>query len=435
LRIAIAGFGIEGKSSLAYFKNLGHDVVVVDENTQLELPMDAEKVLGENAFKDLGSFDLVVRSSGLKPSKLLENNPGLESKITTQLNEFLKVCPSKNIIGVTGTKGKGTTSTLIANMLEASGKSVKLGGNIGVAMLSMLEDISPETYVVLELSSFQLSDLVEAAPHTAVCLMIAEEHLDWHGDLDSYIAAKANLFSHQSEEDIAIFYADNDLSKRIAEQSPGSKVPYFAPPGAYVKDGQVMIEDQVICETSELKLLGRHNWQNVCAAVTAVWQYDKNIETIRQVLINFSGLTHRLEFIREVEGIKYYNDSYASQLKATEAATMAIPEPKVLIVGGFDRMLDLASFSNFLSDNQGSIRKLLLIGASAHRLSEALGNAGFNNFVLASDLKSMSDIVGRAKELAEPGDAVVLSPGFASFDMFKNFEDRGNQFKEIVNSL
>ena len=435
MKVAIAGFGKEGMSSLEYFRAQGHEVVILDENQELIVPEGTESFLGENAFRDLSSFDLIIRSAGLHPLKLLEHNPDVSRKITTQLNEFLKVCPSKKIIGVTGTKGKGTTSTLIQKILEQTGASVVLGGNIGVPVLSLLGSITEDTYVVLELSSFQLSDLIEAAPHVAVCLMVDPEHLDWHGDLDSYIAAKANLFSHQSADDIAIFYPYSDLSKQIVGSSQGLKLPYYSPPGAYIEDDALKIEDNVICQTAELKLLGQHNWQNVCAAITAVWQHEKDLGAIKQAVTSFSGLEHRLEFVREVDGINYYNDSFASQPKATEAAVLAIHAPKVLIIGGFDRGLDLNELGNFMKAHENEIRSIILIGASAGRLTEALNSVGLDNFINGSQLNSMNEIVTKARDLAEPGDAVILSPGFASFDMFKDFVERGVQFKNEVNNL
>ncbi|HET8992077.1 MAG TPA: UDP-N-acetylmuramoyl-L-alanine--D-glutamate ligase [Candidatus Saccharimonadales bacterium] len=435
MKIAVAGFGLEGRSSYDYYRKLGHEVTILDQDPYIELPEDTHAIHGPSAFKDLDRFDLIIRSSGINPNKLIDDNPGIESKVTSQLNEFLKVCPSKKIIGVTGTKGKGTTASLITKILKADGKNVCLGGNIGIPMLDLLDKINEDSYVVLELSSFQLCDLAQPSPSIAVCLMLAPEHLDWHGSLENYIAAKSNLFTHQSESDTAIFMSGNELSELIASKSPGRKLPYFKPPGAFVENEEVMIGGQIICKTTDLKLLGSHNWQNVCAAVTACWQFTHNIEAMRSAITSFSGLPHRLEFIKQVNDVRYYNDSFASQPKATEAAIAAIPGPQVVIVGGFDRMLDLHEFSEFVKIHQYNIRTVLVIGACSSRLIGVFKEVDFNNYVDGSSLTDMKQIVSKATDLSQPGDAVVLSPGFASFDMFKNFEDRGNQFKEAVESL
>jgi UDP-N-acetylmuramoylalanine--D-glutamate ligase len=433
MKIAIVGYDLEGRASYDYFLAQGHQLEIRDQKTDIELPDGAASVLGEDYLNGLDRFDLVVRTAGLPPQKILDKNPGIEGKITSQVNEFFKVSPTHNIIGVTGTKGKGTTSTLIAKMLEATGYEVQLAGNIGVAPLTILNKLSARSWVVLELSSFQLSDL-QSSPQLAVCLLVEPEHLDWHGVMASYMAAKSNLFRYQTEQDTAIYFADNERSKTIVSAGQGRKVPYFAPPGAVVQDGTVVIDGQSICRTDELKLPGEHNWQNVCAAVTAVWQITQDVEALRSVLTSFAGLPFRIEFRAEKNGIRYYNDSFASNPPATMAAIAAIPEPKVLIVGGYDRGLPLEAFAEFLNTHQADLRKLLVVGASGDRLIEVLQDAGFKNFE-SSEAKTMSEIVQAATALAQPGDAVVLSPGFASYDMFKNFSERGQQFNEAVDAL
>ena len=298
----------------------------------------------------------------------------------------------------------------------------------------MQQDIKPDDYVVLELSNFQLIDL-HRSPHIAVCLMVEPEHLDWHEDIEEYIAAKQQLFIHQSETDTAIYYAANENSVSVADASVGQQIPFGEQPGAFVEAGAVIIAGQEICQTSELQLLGEHNWQNVCAALTAVWQISQDVAAIRSALTTFAGLPHRIEFVRELNAVRYYNDSFASGPPATQAAIAAIAGKKVLILGGYDRMLPLDGFAGFINSHSDELRRVILIGASAERLAQALETAGFSNYQLAPDVKTMTQVVVLARSLAQAGDAVVLSPGFASFDMFKNFEDRGLQFKQVVNAL
>lgn len=434
IQVAIVGFGIEGKSALPYWLEKGADVTVCDQNPETALPEGVKRQLGTDYLNNLNRFDVIVRTVGMHPNVILDKNPGVEAKITTNLDEFLRVCPTKNVIGVTGTKGKGTTSTLILKMLEAAGKHAFLGGNYGIPAFSFLPQLTEESWVVLELSSYMLYD-IKRSPHIGVCLMVQPEHLDWHGDEEDYIRAKSNLFAHQSEQDIAIYFADNPTSHKIASRSPGRKITYYAEPGAYVKNDSIMIDETVLCKTDELKLLGQHNWQNACAAATAFWQISQSPEVIRKVLTTFTGLPHRLEFLREVGGVRYYNDSFASDPHATEAAIDAIPGgKKVMIVGGYERMIPLEHFAEHVKKRDQNLRSILLIGQSAARVAESLQKVGFENFRI-STAKTMPEIVSDAQAVAEKGDVIVLSPGFASFDMFKNFEERGLQFKQVVNSL
>jgi UDP-N-acetylmuramoylalanine--D-glutamate ligase len=264
--------------------------------------------------------------------------------------------------------------------------------------------------------------------------MVEPEHLDWHGNQADYYRSKSNMFNQQTPKDVAIYFANNIASHRIASTSPGDKIAYYDEPGAYIYDGNVMIDQTVLCKTSELQLLGEHNWQNVCAAATAVWQVVQAPDAIREALLTFTGLPHRLELVREINKVRFYNDSFASDPYATQAAIAGIPGHKVVIMGGYDRMLPLEHFADFTQNHKKDIRTFLLIGQSAARVAEALQKAGYNNFHV-STASEMSDIVDQACTLAKPGDAVVLSPGFASFDMFKNFEVRGHVFKEAVHAL
>ncbi|HET8670794.1 MAG TPA: UDP-N-acetylmuramoyl-L-alanine--D-glutamate ligase, partial [Candidatus Saccharimonadales bacterium] len=309
--IAIIGYARDGQAGLHYWKSQGANVTVCDQRLDIVVPSGVATKLGPDHLKGLGSFDLIVRTSGLNPKLITEKNPGTEGRITTVINEFLRVCPTKNVIGITGTKGKSTASTLIARMLEATGKHVVLGGNIGIPALELLPEVTPESWVVLEMSSYQLSD-IQYSPHIGVCLMMAPEHLNWHDDLEDYIDAKKHMFTYQKPNDIAIYYADNETSHAIASVSPGKKIPYCSEPGAYIEDAKIIIDLQEICSVNELKLLGKHNQQNACAAVTAVWQVVKDAAAVRSVLTTFTGLPHRLDLVRDVDGVHYYNDSFAS---------------------------------------------------------------------------------------------------------------------------
>lgn len=433
MNIAIVGFDREGRASYEFLKDKGHTITICDQNDQVSIPAGVSSQLGESYLDELDAFDMILRTPSLHPAKILAANPNVGDKISSQTNLFFEHCPTKNIIGVTGTKGKGTTSTLISKMLEADGKHVVLAGNIGIPMLSRIHEITPDSWVVLELSNFQLIDL-HHSPHIATVLMVVAEHLDWHEDMEEYIAAKQQLFINQSEEDVAIYYANNDNAVSIADASMGQQIPFFEAPGAFVENQTIQIDGQTICTLDEIALRGEHNWQNVCAAVTTVWQVTQNVAALKQAITSFTGLPFRIELRREVNGIRYYNDSFATGPGAAIAAMQAITEPKVLIIGGYDRMLDLGELAAAIRNNQSTIRKVVLIGASADRTTEALKAVDYTNFTHCR-AQDMPAIVASATAEAQPGDAVVLSPSFASFDMFKNFEHRGECFNDAVAKL
>lgn len=430
MQVALLGFDTEGKVSYDYYRAQGADITICDQKTDIEVPDGAKAQLGDGYLDNLDRFDVLVRTAGMAPRLILEKNPDVADKITTQVNEFLRVCPTQNVIGVTGTKGKGTTSTLITKLLEAVGKDVYLGGNIGVPPLSFLDRLTADSWVVLELSSFQLMDL-QSSPRIGICLMVVPEHLNWHEDMDEYTGAKAHLFAQQTSDDIAIYFAENELSKEIAAAGAGRKLPYYRSPGAFVNGNMITIDGTEICTTDELKLLGKHNWQNVCAALTAYWQVDQDIDAARAIFTTFSGLEHRLEFVRELDGVKYYDDSFGTTPETAIVALQAFQQPKIAILGGSDKGAQYDTLAQAV--RTGNVRRALLIGNQAAKIQAALEGAGFTDFEPGGD--TMEQIITKARTTARPGDVVLLSTGCASFDMFANYKDRGNQFKEQVSTL
>lgn len=424
MKVAILGYGIEGKVAYDYWRAHGDDVTIFDDKP-VQVPEGAQFQLGPDW--QLEGFDLIVRSPGTRPDRI-----PTDAKTTSVVREFMNKCPAP-VIGVTGTKGKGTTTTLITKMLAAAGKTVHIGGNIGLPALAFLDKVKPDDWVVLELSSFQLMDATKS-PQVAVCLMIVPEHLNWHRDMDEYVQAKANIFKFQKPSDQATYNANNMNSAAIGSISPGKKLPYYDVRGAYVEGGQVMFQDKVICAVSDVGLLGLHNLDNVCAAVAAVYPIVGDAIPLARAIKEFKGLEHRLELVRELDGVKYYNDSFAANPLSTIAALNAVVEPKVVIIGGFDRDLDLAELAAALGQHKEDLRKILVIGAAGERVGGVLRANKIDNFEILID-KEMSVIVKKASELAQKGDAILLSPGFASFDMYKNFEERGNDYKEAVGKL
>lgn len=440
MKIAILGYGEQGRSAFEYWgpKN---DVTICDKNESVQLPPRVESQLGKDSLFNLERFDLIIRSPSVHPRDIVAaNSPHILRKITTVTEEFFRVCPAP-IIGVTGTKGKGTTSTLIAEILKGAGKRVHLGGNIGTPPLDMLhENIQPADWVVLELANFQLIDS-RVSPLVAVCLMVVPEHLDWHTDMAEYVASKQNLFKYQKSNGLAVFNRLNDYSGEVAGVSPALKISYEVPPkgtepqeknGAYVLGDAIYYDDQGVCKVSDVALLGWHNLENVCAAIAAVWQIvEGNVGVIAKTIKNYRGLPHRLELVREVDGVRYYDDSFATMPTASIVAVQAFSQPKVIILGGSDKRADYKDLAKTVVAN--NTRAVVAIGQTGPAIEAALKQAGFSNIVQGGT--TMTEIVAAAKGATQPGDVVLLSPGCASFGLFKNYKDRGDQFHTTVNAL
>jgi UDP-N-acetylmuramoylalanine--D-glutamate ligase len=431
MKIALAGYDVEGQASYRYFKAQASEMVIFDEAEQprAAVPEGVEVVAGPHALDALKrrQFDKVVRTPGLSPAKL----SGVQN-VTTATREFFARCPAP-IIGVTGTKGKGTTCSLIARILETAGKKVWLVGNIGTPSLDMLSEIKQDDIVVYELSSFQLWDL-EKSPHVAVVLMIEEDHLNVHENFEDYIQAKANIARHQEPEDIIVYHPTNSYSRTIAENSPAlTKRKYLHEEGANIVNSTVVIDGQKICSINDIGLLGQHNVENVCAAVTAAWVFTHDVAAIAETVKNFKGLEHRLEFVRDVSGVKFYNDSFSSAPSASLAAMKSFAQPEIVIMGGYDKQ---GSFDDFAREMKTlpNMKRILLIGQTKNIIAQSLETAGVKQYETLETV-DFEEIVERAADLAVSGDIVLLSPGCASFDMFKNFYERGEQYKAIVEKL
>ncbi|MBW4061856.1 UDP-N-acetylmuramoyl-L-alanine--D-glutamate ligase [Candidatus Saccharibacteria bacterium] len=433
MKTAILGFGVEGQVSAEYWAQLGADITICDENVDLKVPSGWSAQLGSTWLDNLDQYDVLVRTPALRPDRIADANAGtdLTAKTTSGLREFMAKCPAQ-IIGVTGTKGKGTTTMLIAKMCEAAGRNVFVGGNIGLPPLSFLDEVTADDLVVLELSSFQLFDAT-VSPHIAVCLMVVPEHLNWHRDFAEYAAAKGNIFAHQTAGDLAVYYPRNDTSSQLVALSPGHHVPYLEAPGAIIDGDYVKIDDQTICRTDEIGLLGPHNQQNIAAAITAVWELlDHNTQAIAGVVRDFKGLEHRLELAGVYQGVRYYDDSFATTPETAIAAIQAFAGEKVVILGGADKGASYDELAGVVEDTK--VIHALLIGEQAPRLATALDKAGFSHYTVVK-WQGMDSLVQTASHLVEPGDVVLLSPGCASFGLFTNYKDRGNQFMAAVHAL
>jgi UDP-N-acetylmuramoylalanine--D-glutamate ligase len=432
MKIAIAGYGLEGKASLSYWNTPENELTVVDERESIDdLPSDVTTILGPDAFTKLSGFDLVIRTAGLAPSKIVT-----DGKIWSATNEFFAKCPAP-IIGVTGTKGKGTTASLIASIAKAVGKNVHLVGNIGTSAIDVLCRVTPDDVVVFELSSFQLWD-IEKSPHIAVVLMIEQDHLDVHQSFEEYIAAKANIRRYQQEGDYCVYHPTNELSHKIAVElgKKGEAARYgIADDGqVYVKENTFFVQDTAICSVDALQIPGVHNQENACAAISAALKLGIGYEAIEQGLRSFQGLPHRLELVRELDGVAYYNDSFSSAPGASIAAIRAFTQPEIIILGGTDKGADFGDLARTIRESS-HIKQVILIGVIRHKLADLLKDQGVETRIMVSDAATMQEIIQQAREGAVSGDVIILTPGCASFDMFKNFYDRGDQFRRLVQEL
>jgi UDP-N-acetylmuramoylalanine--D-glutamate ligase len=432
MKIAIIGYGIEGESNYRYWsKDSNNEITIIDEREPNKpVPKDVKTVIGPVALDELIGFDLVVRTASWSPHKIKTT-----AKIWSATNELFAKCPAP-IIGVTGTKGKGTICSLIASIFEQSGKKVWLLGNIGVPALDYLPQIQSDDIVILELSSFQLWDL-EKSPHIAVISLIEPEHLDIHNNFEEYLEAKTNIRLHQNQDDVCIYHPKNKWSEQIAKSNSEGRAMRYAIPddgGVYVKDGDFCINEQKICSTDSLQLVGPHNLDNACAAITVAKLYKLSNEEIATGLEACKGLPHRIEFVRTVDGVDYYNDSFSSSVPATIAAIKSFTSPEILIIGGVDRGGDFDGIVKTVK-NADNVKLIILIGDIRQKLAKIFIDAGLGNIIVVSEARDIKEVVQTARSNARSGDVVILTPGCASFDMFENFYDRGDKFKREVKVL
>lgn len=449
-KVAVLGLGVEGIASLRYLHKKGVSVWVLDKRKKEELDHDlyaeaeslgAEFILGEKYLDDLHQFDVIIRSPGFrrKHEKLLEAE--LKGAQVTSLTKlFFDLCPAP-IIGVTGTKGKGTTSSLIYEMLKAAGKDVYLGGNIGVPPLAFLDELQSSSIVVLELSSFQLQDL-HKSPHIAVMLMVTSEHLDHHATNEEYVDAKRNILRFQTSSDFAVINRDYPASNE-SDIYTDAKIFYVSREretdnACFVSGNQIIVRkngnESEIIKTDEILLPGKHNLENVCAAVMAANLAGVSKSVIADVLRRFKGLEHRLELVAEVHGVKYYDDSFSTIPDTTIAAIEAFEAPEILILGGSSKNSDFTELGKILGEAK-NIKAIIGIGEEWERIKAAIKTDLGKETILVEGATTMSQIVQAAATIAKPGDVVLLTPACASFDMFKNYKERGEQFKKEVRLL
>lgn len=448
-KVAIIGLGVSNIPLLDYMHNVGAKVTVFDNRIIEDIPKDTMKKitdyamefsLGPNNLSKLEGFDIIFRSPSCLPTvPELQKEVERGAILTSEIEMLMKLCPGK-VIGVTGSDGKTTTTTLIYEILKANGYNCYLGGNIGTPLFTKLSEMTPDDIIVLELSSFQLMGM-EISPSISVITNISPNHLNVHSSYEEYIDAKKNIFKYQDKDGIIVLNYDNAITKAAAKEANG-KVVFFSSKtkleDGIILDGDIIKEckDKLrrhILSTNTVALRGVHNYENICASIAATSSLVKVEDAVKAVK-DFKGVQHRLEFIREIDGVKWYNDSIGTSPTRTIAGLHSFDERIVLIAGGYDKHLDYTPIAKPILEKVDS---LILIGDTAPKIFDAVKEEAEKQ---GKDIKiymcdEFKNTVLVAKKVAKPGQIVLFSPASASFDLFRNFEERGNKFKELVNSI
>lgn len=458
MKIAVIGFGVEGRALVAYFLARGEEVTVCDIAEKLEgVPKGVTLEIGKGYLKGLEKFDAIFRSPGIPYLK--GEFDAVRGKLTSLTKYFFEHCPCP-IVGVTGTKGKGTTSSLLYEMLKTArtNAAVFLGGNIGHPPLAFLDKLTKKDIVVLELSSFQLQDL-NVSPHVSVVLGITPDHQDHHKNFEEYVEAKKNIVKFQKAGDVAVFDNDNEVAAGFAKATKAKKrffsIEKPVKEGGFVKVGSLILKHgttgTIIGEKGCTKLIGEHNLKNIFAAAIVAQELDVPVEVITKAVKEFSGLPHRLELVREASGVRYYNDSASTNPDTTIAAVRAFTSPLIVILGGSEKNADFSTLGKEIAQRL-NVRAVILMGATREKIERAIEEA------CAQEEKRRGEITARtgrsqptraapldlilaesyqesfmvSKLLAESGDTVLLSPACASFDMFNDYKERGEIFQRFV---
>lgn len=448
-KVAVIGLGVSNLPLLEYLYNLSSKVTVFDDRTIEQIPKEAmdkittygfEFSFGENNLSKLVGFDLIFRSPSCMPTKKeLEEEAKRGAIVTSEIEMLMEMAPCK-IIGVTGSDGKTTTTSLIYEIVKTAGYNAYLGGNIGYPLFTKLGEMQEDDIIVLELSSFQLMNMT-VSPDISVITNVSPNHLNIHKDYEEYIEAKKNIFKSQKEDGILVLNYDNEITRECKKEANG-KVIYFS--SKEKLDNGIIVDNEVIkeCEdrlrkhiinTKEIHLRGMHNYENVSAAIAATKSFV-DMDTIVETVKNFRGVAHRIELIRELDGVKWYNDSIGTSPTRTMAGLKSFEEDIILIAGGYDKHLEYEPLAKPIVDK---VKALILIGQTSGKIREAvekeLQSRGKQLDIYQCN--EFPEIVEVARKVAKSGQVVLFSPASASFDLFKNFEERGNTFKKLVNDL
>lgn len=449
-KISLIGIGVSHSDLISRLRDRGAKVTACDKRSREQIgeaicnnfeAQDIELHLGDNYLVGLDGADIVLRTPGMRfHDPVLENLRENGVVVTSEMELFFDLCPCKTI-AVTGSDGKTTTTTLIAEILKEAGNRVHLGGNIGRPLMPIVQDIRENDFAVAELSSFQLISM-RRSPDIAVITNITPNHLDMHKDMQEYVNAKLNILRHQGAFSRTVLGVDNDIAASLGSEVRGQKFEFSVKrpvrTGAYLgEDGIIYmsVNGKVtkIMHANEIKIPGMHNVENYLAAICAVWGYV-DIEAIYNVAVEFGGVEHRIELVRKLDGVKWYNDSIATTPTRTIAGLDSFDQKLIIIAGGYDKKIP---FEPLVPKLMEKVKLLILTGVTADKIEAAVrAYPGYDPAQLAIvRAQDLADAVRVAHESAKSGDVVSLSPACASFDAYPNFEARGRHFKELVNAL
>ena len=444
-KVLVFGSGISGIGAGKLLAQVGASVVLYDGKETLDKEVlkaqlgddtKAEIILGELSEEVMETLDLVVMSPGVPtdlPVVLKMRDMGIP--IWGEV-ELAYTYGKGDVLAITGTNGKTTTTALLGEIMKNYKESVFVVGNIGNPYTAAALEMREDSVAVAEMSSFQLETIHEFRPKVSAILNITPDHLNRHHTMEAYIKAKEDIAKNQTKEDTCVLNYEDEVTRKIGENVKAN-VLYFSSQrkldrGIYLDDGNIILrqdEEILVCNVNELKLLGTHNYENVMAAVAMAAAYGTPMEVIRRTIKEFAGVEHRIEFVREKDGVAYYNDSKGTNPDAAIKGIQAMNRPTVLIGGGYDKD---SEYEEWIQAFDGKVKLLVLVGATKEKIAEAAERVGFVSYVMAD---SFEEAVEKCIEAAEPGDAVLLSPACASWGMFKNYEERGDKFKELVNCL
>ncbi|OOM82034.1 UDP-N-acetylmuramoylalanine--D-glutamate ligase [Clostridium puniceum] len=443
-KVAVVGIGVSNIPLINFLLDLGASVTAFDKKTKEELADIATDFegkgvkleLGEEYLNNLTGFEVVFKTPSMRiDSEALVKVKKEGAYITSEMEEFVRYTKGK-VYGITGSDGKTTTTTIIFKLLQAQNYKTWVGGNIGTPLFSQIESINEEDRVVLELSSFQLMTMTENID-IAICTNLAPNHLDMHKDMQEYIDAKKNIFLYQNPNSILVINRENEITYEFKKEAKGIVKEFSSKreisDGAYYKEGVLYLEGKEVCKKEDIVIKGMHNIENYLAAFIAT-KNDVSIETMKNVAETFTGVEHRCELVREIDGVKYYNDSIASSPTRTLAGLKAFDEKVILIAGGYDKHIP---FEPLAYEGYPYIKELILLGATKEKIKAVFDKLGKEKGIKVNTkiAESLEAAVKIAKEVSRSGDIITLSPACASFDMYPNFMVRGNEFKDIVNRL
>ena len=446
-KVLVFGSGISGVSAAALLLQEGAEVVLYDGNDRLDAAGIKEQIEGQakgsvsvvlGAFPEalLSELSLVVMSPGV-PTDLPSVNQMRDAGIPIWGEiELAYVLGKGDVLAITGTNGKTTTTALLGAIMKNFRESTFVVGNIGNPYTSVVRETKDDSVIVAEMSSFQLETIHTFCPKVSAILNIIQDHLNRHHTMEAYIEAKEQIAKNQTEEDVCVLNYEDDVTRKFGERVK-AQVIYFSSrrrleKGIYLEDGNIIYcreNPEKVCHVDELKLLGMHNYENVMAAVAMAAAYHVPMEIIRKTIREFTAVEHRIEFVAEKNGVAYYNDSKGTNPDAAIKGIQAMNRPTFLIGGGYDKD---SSYDEWIQSFDGKVKKLVLLGATKEKINETAKRLGFTDTILAD---TFEEAVNICVEQAEPGDAVLLSPACASWGMFKNYEERGDKFKELVNQL